>query len=260
MEGPLLFLLLLLWKLSDAERCSVAQRQCMAQLGCGLAWHNFMTSCGNLLHNKTVNECHPSCRKAMTSLLMSASGSDFLTCDCDGNQFCRRQKLRMDICQSAVRAAMLKLDDPEAVVSCSLATMVCKADTSCQTAMEYYDTNCVKMFRGERCTARCHNSLDVLYRQPKAAKLRNCRCDGSSGFRRSQAARREKGGGFTCEIVQRRTQELCFARKRHQQRYKHQKQTTTPARKSAENGSGFLLGSITMVTVTMTIVLRFTIV
>ncbi|ELU13412.1 hypothetical protein CAPTEDRAFT_196501 [Capitella teleta] len=258
MEGPLLFVLLLIWKLSDAERCSVAQRQCTAQLGCGLAWHNFMTSCGALLQNRTV-ECHPSCRKAMTSLLMSTSGSDFLTCDCDGNQvkYCRKQKARMDVCQNAVRAAMLKLDDPDAVVSCSLATMVCKADTSCQTAMEYYDTNCVKMFQGDKCTDRCHNSLDVLYRQPKAEKLRNCRCDGAS--RRSQYGRSERRKGYTCDVIQRHTQELCFARRQHQQRHKHQKQTTAPARKSVENGSGYP-GSATIATMAMAVVLRFIIV
>lgn len=188
-----------------AEQCKNAQDRCLAQLGCSMALHNYLMSCAELIHGST-DRCHPICQKAIVSLLSTQDqqGHNFITCDCQGNQYCQMQKRRVEICSNDVVAAMATIDDPEAIISCSLADLICSADTPCLTAMDYYKRHCGRLFRGEKCTSRCNNSLAILYRQSKALKLRTCQCDGTEQY--------------DCRTVRENTERLCFSDSAHRQR------------------------------------------
>ena len=60
---------------------------------------------------------------------------------------------------------------PDTIVSCSSAQWICAADPLCSTALDYYNRFCRSMFRGKKCTKRCHNSISILRRQKAAKKL-----------------------------------------------------------------------------------------
>ena len=184
------------------ELCNKARNKCVSRVGCGMALHNYYIGCGSLIHGQT-NVCTATCQKALISLLSTEdqAGEAFMTCDCDGNQFCISQKLRIDVCSKDVMPAMRSLEDYNTQISCSLAELICSADTSCFKALEYYQRHCRKLWSGEKCTARCNNSIAILYRQTKAQKLRTCLCEGTEDF--------------DCQKIQDSTEQLCFGRHRH---------------------------------------------
>lgn len=101
----------------------------------------------------------------------------------------------------------------DTVVSCSVAQFICVADAECSTALDYYNRFCRSMFQGKRCTHRCLNSINILRRQEKAAKLKTCKCDGRENF--------------DCKRIQHNMAKLCY----------HQKEdnTTTDAPVEEEN-------------------------
>lgn len=87
----------------------------------------------------------------------------------------------------------------ETVVSCRVAQWICSADTQCFTALEYYNRYCRSMFHGKKCTHRCRNSISILERQEKAAKLKTCKCDGHEEY--------------DCPRIQSNMARLCFNEK-----------------------------------------------
>ena len=201
---------------ASAEQCKTAQSKCMAQLGCGMALHNYLMSCGELIHGQT-NRCSSACKKAIISLLSTQDqeGENLMTCDCQGNQFCRLQKDRLEVCSNDVMTAMATINDPRATINCSLADLICSADTTCLTALDYYKRHCGKLFSGTKCTARCNNSLTILYRQVKARKLRTCQCDGQEQY--------------DCNTVRHNTQTLCFGRSNPHRHHQHRSRKSTEA-------------------------------
>ncbi|CAH1796453.1 unnamed protein product [Owenia fusiformis] len=166
-----------------AELCHVARNKCVARMGCSMALHNYITNCGPVIHGET-DICTPDCRKALISLFSTddKAGEMFMTCDCNGNQFCEESKHRIEICSNDVIQGLHSIDDDETMLSCSLASMICEADTRCCTALDFYQLHCKKMWAGEKCTHRCNNSIQILYGQHKAKKLRTCYCDGTEGL------------------------------------------------------------------------------
>jgi hypothetical protein len=75
---------------------------------------------------------------------------------------------------------------------------ICQSDAECSKALEYYNLFCKGMFRGNKCSDRCKNSLAILRRQRKAAKLRECECSVD-----------EMLGDFFCRDIKRNMDELC---------------------------------------------------
>ncbi len=57
------------------------------------------------------------------------------------------------------------------------------------------------MFKGRLCTERCKNSLSILRRQKKAAKLEECHC----------AEDEYLDAEFKCADVKRNMNELCYS-------------------------------------------------
>ena len=55
------------------------------------------------------------------------------------------------------------------------------------------------MFRGQKCSQRCKNSLNILRRQEKAAKLRQCQCQID-----------EQIDDFLCSDIKANMENLCF--------------------------------------------------
>lgn len=84
----------------------------------------------------------------------------------------------------------------ETVVSCTVAQWICEADALCSKALEYYNEYCRSMFHGKKCSHRCRNSISILRRQEKAAKLTTCRCDGQEDY--------------DCPRIQNNMARLCF--------------------------------------------------
>ena len=70
-------------------------------------------------------------------------------------------------CQEEVELAT----DPDTIVSCTSAQWICAADPDCSTALDWYNTLCRAMFKGRKCTKKCHNSISILRRQKAARKL-----------------------------------------------------------------------------------------
>lgn len=87
----------------------------------------------------------------------------------------------------------------ETVVSCYVAQLICFADPACSKALEYYEHYCKSMFYGKKCTSRCRNSIHILRRQEKSAKLRNCFCAGRDSA--------------NCTAIQNNMAKLCYHKK-----------------------------------------------
>ena len=192
-----------------AELCNQAQSKCVSRAGCSMALHNYFFNCGEVIHGE-IDICPARCRKALVSLLSTEDqeGEAFMECDCNGNSFCHTHKLRMEICSKDVLSAMKSVNDDSTDISCSLAELICRADTSCLTALQYFNHHCAKLHMGEKCSARCNNSLSILFRQRKARKLRTCICDGTESY--------------PCQSVQENIERLCFqneSRKRGRHRH-----------------------------------------
>ena len=96
------------------------------------------------------------CLQALVSLLSTqdGEGANFMECDCDGNNVCQRQKRRLSVCSHDVMAAMESIKDDDTQISCSLAELICRADTPCLFALNYYQKHCQRLFIGDRCTSR----------------------------------------------------------------------------------------------------------
>ena len=197
--------------------CDIASSQCLLRMGCSMALNNYYIGCGALIHGRIERRCTPQCKKALVTLLSTEGGGRALiSCDCNGNNFCKQQKERTQVCNAEVTSAMKSIANNSTQIGCTLAEMICRADTSCNTALGYYHRHCLKMFAGEKCTARCNNSLVILYRQAKARKLRNCVCDGDERWLMGK-----------CPQIKHNTERLCLGhRHRHnhgnQRHYSHQ--------------------------------------
>lgn len=152
-----------------------------------------MVECANLIAGRT-DRCHPRCERALIGLISSEEGKELINCECEGSKFCEQSKERIEVCRNAVYTAVAK----DSIVSCSTATWICSADPLCSTAMEYYRMYCRGLFHGHKCTHRCNNSLSILNRQEKAAKLRTCYCDGTEDF--------------PCDRVKYNTERYCYGR------------------------------------------------
>ena len=205
------------------ELCNRAQNKCVSRVGCGMALHNYFLNCHTLI-NRETDECTLNCQKAIISLLSTEDqeGANFMECDCNGNSFCMNHRKRVEICSRDVMQAMESVYDDETDISCSLAELICQADTSCYTALIYYERHCTKLFTGEKCSARCNNSLTILYRQTKARKLRTCICDGTEAY--------------PCEAIQENTEKLCFEREHRHRHHRHRGNHTSEGGEAVGNG------------------------
>lgn len=165
----------------------------------------YLLGCDEVLHGDAPEgSCPVRCRKALISLLSSeeqSAGEAFMTCDCQGDELCALQRRRLAVCTPDVLAAMGDVYDASTPIGCSLAELVCSADTSCLTALDFYRHHCRKLFQGLQCTQRCNNSLAILYQVEKARKLRTCTCDGTEGY--------------NCQALMTHTERLCFPSARH---------------------------------------------
>jgi len=165
---------------SDASSCLTARNRCTSRIGCGMALNNFLVSCESVMAGM-VDHCTDTCMRAVISLVTVDDniGADYLTCSCEGD--CALMKKRVGMCSEGVLKALETLDNQE-VISCSLARMLCEADTQCWTALQYFEDRCSNLWEqyspdALRCSDSCNNSLTILYRQTRAAKLSNCMCD-----------------------------------------------------------------------------------
>lgn len=105
----------------------------------------------------------------------------------------------MEICRPQVINAI-----QNDTVPCRFAQWICAADPQCSTALDYYNQYCKSMFHGKKCSRRCQNSISILQRQDKAAKLNTCRCDGQETY--------------PCRKIQLNMQRLCFP---HEHQHRH---------------------------------------
>ena len=186
----------------SGESCETVQRTCFRRTGCGVALKNFFHACKSVTHG-TVKKCTVGCKRALISLLTTEdrAGSAFMNCDCKDNQLCQERKQRVEICTDDVIGELDSVDDNTTRVSCTLAQWTCEADTSCYAAFGFYVDNCQRLISGDKCTAKCNNSLNVLHQQFKAKKLQTCSCDGTEDY--------------DCERVKAFTEELCYHRTYH---------------------------------------------
>ena len=173
--------------------CSLATLACANRDGCGLALEQYMLTCSDLVTGLDT-KCSKHCQLSLIALLSTAEGERLMQCRCEDDN-CRLQKQRVEPCRSEV-TWNTRVDS---IVTCTTATWICSADPTCSTALDYYNRNCQKMFRGEKCSKRCKNSLDILLRQKSAAKLASCYCEGSEDFE--------------CLKIRRNTDVLCFGKK-----------------------------------------------
>ena len=173
--------------------CSQASLVCANREGCGLALQHYISSCSDLVTGAT-RSCSKDCRLALIALLSTPEGERLMQCQCQ-DEDCLLQKERVEPCRSEVTWNTRE----DTVVSCTAATWICAADPLCSTAMDYYNRNCQKMFKGIKCSRRCKNSLDILLRQKAAAKLATCYCEGTEDFE--------------CVNIRRNTDVLCFGKK-----------------------------------------------
>lgn len=178
------------------ESCDIVKSRCGARVGCAMALHNFFLGCNDLMYGD-ITECSVECTRTLISLMSTEDGVGFMECDCEGVESCEERKKNVEVCTTSVMEAVKTLND-SSVVSCTLARWLCEADSSCLTALSYYISYCESLLEGITCTPRCNNSLSILYRQPKAAKLINCSCEGNEEF--------------DCVKIRRNTERLCFNR------------------------------------------------
>lgn len=171
----------------DAPTCMTARIHCSSRIGCSMALNNFHIACERVKLG-TVDHCTDSCMRAVVSLVTVNDdiGTEYLTCDCAGNEDCLLWKKRITMCSNDVLKALKSLDN-EDKISCSLARMLCEADTKCWTALSYYEELCSNLWikhsaDGLECSSRCNNSLSILYKQTRASKLKNCLCDNTDPF------------------------------------------------------------------------------
>lgn len=181
---------------TNENTCEVARTRCAYRMGCGMALQSYMISCADLISNRT-NVCSVKCQTALIALMSTEEGEDLIDCDCDGSSFCQLNKERIEVCRSEVMRARAE----DSVISCQTARAICLADLPCSTALNYYYNRCRMLFQTipgtkRRCTKLCKNSLDILSRQEKAAKMKTCYCEGSEDF--------------NCQRIKESTEQLCL--------------------------------------------------
>ena len=116
-------------------------------------------------------------------------------CDCDGEPECQVAKTKIQACKDSV----LYANRNDTIVNCNEAQWICQADAECGKALEYYNLLCRSMFKGKKCTERCKNSINILRRQDKAAKLSHCHCQPN-----------EYLDEFLCSDIKQNMENLCF--------------------------------------------------
>ncbi|XP_063225366.1 growth arrest-specific protein 1-like [Bacillus rossius redtenbacheri] len=195
-----------------AVSCEEARLRCAYRRGCGMALSKYVVGCSAVLHGDSPL-CPEACQLALIALTSSEEGQQLMTCDCS-DDLCHDSKQRAEICRPQVLVATRN----ETVVSCHVAQWICAADALCSTALDYYHRFCRPMFHGRKCTPRCNNSISILRRQEKAAKLGSCRCDG-----------REE---YDCPRIQANMARLCF---HHEQQA--ESLPPTPARTAQGSGA-----------------------
>lgn len=112
-------------------------------------------------------------------------------CTCS-DSICADTKRRVEVCRPSVEHLL----EPKTVVSCDVAQLICESDPVCNNAFFYYQRNCRSMVSGRRCSTRCKNSISILQRQEKAAKLATCRCVGY--------------GAADCRAAHQNRERLCY--------------------------------------------------
>ncbi|ESP01246.1 hypothetical protein LOTGIDRAFT_111585 [Lottia gigantea] len=165
------------------ELCDTVRLSCSARDGCQMALTNFFVGCNDVIYGKG-NKCTTKCEHALISLLSTEdkAGLAFMNCNCSGNALCEERKARVEVCTRVVLKSMTHLENKDHSISCNLAQWICEADTACLTALDYYAQHCSKLLLADKCTSRCNNSLQILYRQKNAKKLPNCYCDGKEEY------------------------------------------------------------------------------
>ncbi|XP_046661077.1 growth arrest-specific protein 1-like [Homalodisca vitripennis] len=181
---PLALVAALLWTGGDTfshsrshtVSCEEARLKCAYRTGCGMALQNYIVGCSTVLRD-SAGACPESCQHALIALTSTDEGKDLMTCECT-DEMCRETKERVEVCRPQVTRATHN----ESIVSCRVAEWICSADGVCSTALDYYHHYCRSMFQGRKCSNRCKNSISILRRQEKAAKLTTCVCDGREGY------------------------------------------------------------------------------
>ncbi|XP_046398916.1 growth arrest-specific protein 1-like [Ischnura elegans] len=188
--------------------CEEAKMKCAYREGCGEALQRFVAACSEIAigtrlgrtrgrgeddDEEEMPACSEPCQHALIALTSTEEGQALITCRCS-DESCEGAKRRASACAPAVAAA----SRPDAVLPCRVAQLVCSADPQCSTALGYYERLCRAAFSGRKCTPKCRNSATILRRQPKAAGLSSCRCDGREDY--------------DCDLVRRNTERLCFRR------------------------------------------------
>ena len=175
--------------------CEQAQLNCAFRSDCGPSLQAFQAQCGYLMvgidANATtppqtgtgaaaapISECSNGCAQALFALSSSENGAELLQCDCGGSRYCELSRQRLEVCRSQVQPLL----QPDVVLECSLAHLMCESQLQCNTALDYFVRHCRAAISGRMCSRRCANSLSILARQPHAAKLARCRCDGNERF------------------------------------------------------------------------------
>ncbi|CAL4073686.1 unnamed protein product [Meganyctiphanes norvegica] len=156
--------------------CVEARIKCALRAGCGHALQNYMLGCSDMMSGR-INYCDEYCKNSLIALTSTKEGHLLMDCECEDN-YCRETKARVEVCRDEVVVA----NADSSVLSCSVAQWICAADTLCANALSWYDKFCRRMFQGKGCSSRCNNSLSILQRQEKAAKLESCVCDGTESF------------------------------------------------------------------------------
>nr|CAH7737692.1 unnamed protein product [Callosobruchus chinensis] len=191
---------------SEAIPCEEARWKCAYRVGCGMALRNYLIGCDVVLRGPYPDKCPEICMHSLIALTSTEEGMDLTNCECS-DEYCIDQKRRTEVCRAGVTHFM-----NQPVVSCSVAQWICGADALCSKALEYYNRYCRAMFAGKKCSARCNNSVNILHRQEKAARLFQCQCDGKEEY--------------DCLAIQRNMNKLCFAKhtKHHNQTHPDESQ------------------------------------
>jgi len=175
----------------EAMSCEDARMKCAYRTGCGSALQKYVLGCSGL--RDTPNYCPEECQHALIALTSTPEGQDLMTCEC-GDDYCNETKMSVEVC----RPYVLRATSNETVVTCVVAQWICGADTLCSTALKFYHKFCRSMFLGKKCSRRCKNSIDILRKQEKAAKLDSCVCNGREDF--------------DCLSIRRNMERMCFHR------------------------------------------------
>ncbi|KAK7584302.1 hypothetical protein V9T40_005265 [Parthenolecanium corni] len=173
--------------------CESANQQCSFRTGCSMALQEYVRSCSIMLHRSPDSSviCPEVCKNALIALTSTDEGRDLMTCECT-EKYCKEAKRSVEVCRPHVMNAVRK----DAIVTCEVAQLICQADATCAKALEYYNAYCRSVFVGRKCSARCKNSIAILRKQEKSAKLDSCRCTGREDY--------------NCVQIRMNTARLCF--------------------------------------------------